>query len=107
MTVIQETIHRLLHLTAWDWVGMFGEGLFMSRFIVQWLATEKHRKVTVPTLFWYLSILGTLVVLVYSFHVTNPVFALASLLQLGIYFRNLYFIHRKPPEQQQPATPDA
>lgn len=97
MDWLNDMIERLLHLTLWDFIGFVGEGLFFARFIVQWIATEREKKVTIPVLFWYLSIVGSLVLLVYSFHEKNPVFALAFLLNIAIYLRNLYFVHRRPP----------
>jgi len=97
MTWIRETLERVLHLTVWDYIGFFGEALFFSRFVVQWIATERKGRVTVPVLFWYLSILGSIVLLIYSFHEKNPVFALAFFLNIAIYLRNLYFVYRRPP----------
>ncbi|MEI7835802.1 MAG: lipid-A-disaccharide synthase N-terminal domain-containing protein [Planctomycetota bacterium] len=107
MAWLNETIARLLHLTAWDCIGFLGEGLFFGRFLVQWIATEREKKVTIPVLFWYLSIVGSVVLLVYSFHEKNPVFALAFLLNIAIYLRNLYFVHRKPPVPDPTDLPPA
>ncbi len=59
------------------------------RFIVQWLASEKQKKVVVPKMFWYLSIAGTLVILAYSIHIRDLVFTTAQILSLFIYARNI------------------
>lgn len=74
---------------AWLFVGFFGQFVFFLRFIVQWLASEKEKKVVIPRMFWYLSIAGTLIILVYSIHIRDIVFTVAQVLSLFIYARNL------------------
>ena len=76
----------------WIIIGFAGQGLFFSRFIVQWLASEKAGKSVVPTIFWYLSISGSALLLVYSYHIQDPIFLLASFLNIFIYLRNIYLI---------------
>jgi len=74
---------------AWLFIGFFGQFIFFLRFIVQWLASEKEKKVVVPTSFWYLSIAGTIVILIYSIHIHDIVFITAQILSLFIYARNI------------------
>lgn len=81
-------------LNPWVLLGFFGQFVFFMRFIVQWLATEKHARVVVPVSFWYLSIAGSLIILVYSIHIKDIVFITAQVLSLGIYLRNLAFERR-------------
>lgn len=50
----------------WKVIGWLGNVVFFSRFIVQWLATEKHKRVVVPSAFWWLSLIGTLLLLSYA-----------------------------------------
>lgn len=76
-------------LNPWVLLGFFGQFLFFMRFVVQWLASERKGRVVVPKLFWYFSISGTLVLLVYSIHIMDPVFITAQFLSLFIYVRNL------------------
>ena len=42
--------------SVWKVVGWLGNLVFSSRFLVQWYATEKHKQVVVPPLFWWLSL---------------------------------------------------
>ena len=79
---------------AWEIVGLVGHFFFFSRFVVQWIATERKKRTVVPEAFWYLSLLGTVIVLAYSLHVGRPVFMLAYSLNIIIYVRNL-IIHRR------------
>lgn len=85
-----------LELNIWTVIGFLGQFFFMMRFVVQWIATERKRESVVPVAFWYLSIVGSAILLVYSIYLKNPVFTLGFVLNTGIYLRNLYFIHRKP-----------
>jgi lipid-A-disaccharide synthase-like uncharacterized protein len=79
---------------TWVAVGFFGQALFCARFVVQWLASEKHGRSVVPVAFWYLSLSGSLVVLSYALWRLDPVFILAYSLNLFIYIRNLMLIRR-------------
>ena len=78
---------------VWLGIGMFGEVIFGMRFIVQWIATEKQKKSVIPLAFWYLSLLGSIILLAYALYLKNPVFILGFSLNLAIYLRNLFFIH--------------
>ena len=65
------------------------------RFIVQWIATEKAKRTMIPIAFWYFSIGGAILLLVYSIHRADPVFILGYTLSMIIYLRNLYIARRK------------
>lgn len=78
--------------TWWLLLGLFGQGLFMMRFVIQWIHSERQRKSVVPLSFWYFSILGALTLLVYSIYRKDLVFILGQALGIGIYFRNLALI---------------
>ena len=85
-------------LTAWTWflIGMIGEGVFFMRFVVQWYASERRKRTVVPMAFWYLSLVGTALVLAYAVFVINPVFILAYSLNVFLYVRNLVIARRSP-----------
>jgi len=92
--------------SLWTAVGFVGQAVFGLRFVVQWIATERRRKSVVPVAFWYLSLLGTIILLTYAIHKLDPVFIAGFSVNMIIYLRNLYFIHRKPPghEADPPAN---
>ncbi len=82
----------------WNWwiiIGFVAQGLFTMRFLVQWIATEKRKKSHVPLSFWYFSIIGGMMLLIYAIHRKDPVFILGQSTGVIIYSRNLYFIHKK------------
>jgi len=81
-------------LNPWILIGFFGQFLFFMRFIVQWIATERAGKVVIPKLFWYFSISGALIILIYSIYRRDIVFITAQVLSLFIYVRNLMVEHR-------------
>ena len=78
----------------WLCIGLLGQCLFMMRFIVQWIHSERHQKSLIPVSFWYLSLLGGLIVLAYGIHRVDPVIILGQLPGTIVYIRNLIFIRR-------------
>jgi len=81
--------------TLWYTIGFLGQATFGSRFFVQWIASERARRVLVPRLFWYLSLLGGAALLAYAIHRRDPVFAVGQGLGLLVYARNLV-LERSP-----------
>lgn len=81
-------------------VGWMGNATFSSRFIVQWLATEKHRQVVVPTAFWWLSLMGSSLLLIYSALQRDLVFIFAYLFTWIPYSRNLVIHYRHRAQQR-------
>jgi lipid-A-disaccharide synthase-like uncharacterized protein len=76
----------------WLVIGFGGQALFMARFLVQWLVSERARRSVIPISFWYFSIAGALVLLVYALHRGDPVFIAGQGLGVLIYVRNLHLI---------------
>ena len=95
-----ETLYQWLHVSSavefwWVMVGLAGELLFMGRFLVQWIASERVGKSVVPLSFWYFSIGGAVILFAYALYPKDPVFVLGQSLGLSIYFRNLWLIRRE------------
>ena len=76
-------------------IGFAGQGLFASRFIIQWIFSEKKGESYIPVIFWYLSIFGGLGLLTYAKFRKDPVIILGQSFGILIYLRNLYLIHKK------------
>ena len=76
-------------------VGLISQGLFASRFIIQWIYSEKKGESYIPLVFWYLSIFGGLGLLIYAIHRKDPVIILGQSFGLFIYLRNLILIYKK------------
>jgi len=75
-------------------VGIFGQSLFVMRWFVQLVASERAKRSVVPTMFWHLSFAGAFLVLIYAVYAANLVLIIG---QFGIiiYARNLYFLWRQ------------
>lgn len=86
---------------AWLVVGFLGQACFFSRFLVQWMASERAGRSLVPRAFWYLSIVGGMIVLVYAIWRRDPVFILGQSVGLFVYLRNLILLRREEGERAQ------
>lgn len=80
---------------TWVGIGLAGQACFFSRFLVQWLASERQGRSVVPRAFWYLSISGGLILLSYSLWRRDPVFILGQSVGLFVYLRNLMLLRRE------------
>ena len=66
-------------------IGFLGQGLFASRFIIQWIYSEKKGQSSIPIIFWYLSISGGLGLLTYALFRKDPVIILGQTFGIFIY----------------------
>lgn len=80
--------------SAWKVLGWIGNAVFFSRFFVQWYATEKKKRVVVPTAFWWLSLTGSILLLIYSLRQRDSVFIFAYAFTWIPYIRNLMIHHK-------------
>jgi len=82
--------------TIWLIIGFAGQAMFTMRFLVQWVASERKKQSVIPLAFWYFSLAGGLILLIYAIHRKDPVFILGQAAGAFIYLRNLMLIYRKP-----------
>ena len=61
---------------------------------MQWWASERQRRVVIPTAFWILSAAGGMALFAYAIHKQDPVFAIGQGSGLFIYLRNLRIAHK-------------
>lgn len=78
----------------WLAFGLIGQAAFFSRFLVQWVASERARRSYVPMSFWYLSLAGSLILLIYAVHRAEPVFLVGYLPNSVVYIRNIMLVRR-------------
>lgn len=83
--------------STWYILGIAGTLLFYGRFYVQWIASERLGRSTVPVLFWYLSCAGTLALLAYAIKIQSPLGALGQCFNIIVYTRNIIHIRRQGP----------
>lgn len=74
-------------------LGFFAQALFSARLLVQWVSSEKAGRSLSPLLFWQLSILASLLLMVYGVFRHDLVIILGQVLTYCIYIRNLHYHH--------------
>jgi lipid-A-disaccharide synthase-like uncharacterized protein len=79
----------------WKTIGFLGIGVFQTRFLIQWIYSEKHKESRIPTFFWWQSIVGSLLCLAYFVRQQDPVGVAGYALGFVPYTRNLILMHRK------------
>lgn len=77
---------------AWILLGFVAQAMFTMRFVVQWLASERAKRSVVPVAFWFFSLFGGALLLVYAIQRQDPVFIAGQGMGLFIYVRNLWLI---------------
>lgn len=81
--------------THWIIIGLVGQACFFMRFFIQWIVSERKNESVIPLQFWYFSLGGSLILLIYSIHRQDPVFILGQSMGSIIYIRNLMLIANK------------
>lgn len=74
---------------AWFALGLIGQTIFSGRFLLQWIYSEYKRRSVIPTVFWYASIIGAMLLLCYACYKKDPVFIVGQASGLLIYLRNI------------------
>lgn len=76
-----------------DWIiysiGFLAQILFSSRLIIQWVTSEKRRKVIMPSTFWTLSLIASFLLFIYGYLRLDFAIMLGQSLTYFIYIRNL------------------
>tara|TARA_B100001057_G_C22723745_1_gene900789 strand:- start:535 stop:837 length:303 start_codon:yes stop_codon:yes gene_type:complete len=79
----------------WILVGFIGQLTFFSRWLVQWLLSERYSKSYIPNSFWWLSLIGGFITFLYAWHIKSLPFMLAQFIGLIVYIRNITLILKK------------
>jgi lipid-A-disaccharide synthase-like uncharacterized protein len=76
----------------WLAFGLAAQLLFTARFVIQWFASERAGKSVVPMAFWFLSMGGGIMLLIYGIVRREPIIILGQALAVVIYLRNIMLI---------------
>lgn len=87
-------LFRLFNITSWGGVGwaalgLLGQGIFSARFLVQWMVSERERKTVIPSVFWWLSLSGGIILFTYFVWRQDFVGVLGQSSGLVVYARNI------------------
>lgn len=104
--------YRLLNVespigVAWVLMGLGGQVLFTGRMVVQWLASEKSKRSVVPVAFWWMSLLGSTMLVAYFLWRWDPVGIIGQAVGWTIYVRNLVLIYSNGEEEVSVAADPA
>ncbi|MFJ3487541.1 lipid-A-disaccharide synthase N-terminal domain-containing protein [Pseudomonas sp. NPDC090202] len=86
---------KLDNETLWLVLGFAGQAVFTGRFVLQWLYSEYKKRSVIPVGFWYLSMLGSALLLIYAIYRQDPVFIAGQSFGLLVYLRNLQLINHQ------------
>ena len=75
--------------------GLLAQALFMSRMLVQWIASERQGRSVIPVAFWWLSLSGAAMLLVYGVLRSDIVIISAQAFGFIVYLRNLMLISKE------------
>ncbi len=95
-----------LHTTEdmiWLGIGMFAQLMFSMRFLIQWLVSERHERSVTPVAFWYFSLAGAVMLMIYGIQRGDPVIIFGQSFGFVVYIRNLILIHREKRRERQVA----
>uniref|UniRef100_Q07N20 Lipid A biosynthesis domain protein n=1 Tax=Rhodopseudomonas palustris (strain BisA53) TaxID=316055 RepID=Q07N20_RHOP5 len=76
----------------WLAFGLVAQLLFTARFLVQWISSERAGQSVVPMAFWFFSMGGGLMTLIYGIVKREPVIILGQSMATLIYIRNIMLI---------------
>lgn len=94
-------LFSVLDITSWvslGWVafGLLGQFIFAGRMVVQLIAAEKVKEAVVPPIFWWMSLVGSTMLIIYFIWRVEVVGILGQATGWFVYIRNLWFIYGKP-----------
>ena len=81
----------------WTALGFIAGFTFTGRFVLQWIHSEKAKKVVVPSLFWHLSFWGSVLNNIYLLHVDAAPLIFANCFLPFLYGRNLFLLYTHKP----------
>jgi lipid-A-disaccharide synthase-like uncharacterized protein len=76
----------------WLAFGLIAQLFFTARFLVQWISSERAGQSVVPMAFWFFSMGGGLMTLVYGVVKREPIIILGQAMATVIYIRNIMLI---------------
>lgn len=76
-------------------LGSIAQIIFTLRFVYQWMYSEKKKESSLPFGFWLLSLVGSIMILIYAVLRKDPVLLVGHLMGSVIYFRNILILRKQ------------
>src|SRR3569623_2098503 len=76
----------------WLAFGLVAQLLFTARFLVLWISSERAGQSVVPMAFWFFSMGGGMMTLIYGIANREPIIIIGQSLATVIYLRNIMLI---------------
>jgi len=94
------SLFRLLNISSfaslpWVILGFGAQVVFATRFLIQWIASERRKESVIPVAFWWVSLLGGVALFAYFVWRRDPVGVLGQSSGIVIYGRNLRLIYKQ------------
>lgn len=74
--------------------GSIAQIIFTLRFVYQWIYSEKNKQSILPFGFWLLSLIGSIMILIYAIIRKDPVLFLGHIFGSVVYIRNLILLKK-------------
>ncbi len=94
-------------LVIMEFVGIFATLFFASRFVIQWIASERAKRSVMPELFWWVSLIGSGLMLIYAIYFGRLAVLLGQLTGWTVYVRNIWLIEREKRQRRHEAADEA
>ena len=75
-------------------IGFLAQLLFSSRILLQWIVSERHKKVLAPQLFWEISLFASVLLFVYGYLRDDFAIMLGQIITYYVYIRNIQLEHQ-------------
>jgi lipid-A-disaccharide synthase-like uncharacterized protein len=95
---VWELLHREEASLGWIMVAFAGQACWSSRFVVQWWASERASESHFPRVFWWLSLVGNLLLLAFTLHLGNLVLIWGYVPGPIVQVRNLMLSRKTKPD---------
>jgi len=76
-------------------LGSIAQIIFTLRFVYQWIYSEKNKESSLPFGFWLLSLIGSIMILIYAIIRKDPVLFVGHIMGSAIYFRNILILRKE------------
>lgn len=99
-------LYKLLNITSpigfmWVAIGFLGQLTFTGRMLLQWLVSEREKRSVVPVGFWWMSLIGASMLMLYFIWRKDIIGVLGQSAGWTIYSRNLWLIYRERKQQEE------